>query len=135
MAGNRADVRAIKERTDIHSVISRYVSLSKSGSGYKGRCPFHKDDTPSMTVSAEKGLWHCFGCGEGGDVIAFLMKIERLSFLEAAKRLADEAGLSFNASEDGHQAKLREIIAEAATQFAKNLTASVGMRAREYLLG
>jgi len=134
MAGNRADVRAIKDATDIHSVISRYVSLSKSGSGYKGRCPFHKDDTPSMTVSAEKGLWHCFGCGEGGDVIAFLMKIERLSFIEAAKRLAEEAGLSFNAIEDGHQAKLREIVAEVAAQFANNLTASAGLRAREYLL-
>jgi DNA primase len=81
MAGRRADVKEIKSRLDIVSIISRYVALTKSGAGYKGKCPFHKDDTPSMTVSAEKGLWHCFGCGEGGDVVAFVMKIERIPFL------------------------------------------------------
>jgi len=85
MANTRMDVQAIKEKIDIVAVISRYVTLVKSGSGYKGRCPFHKDDTPSFVVSPEKGLWHCFGCGEGGDVIGFLMKIENLSFIEAAK--------------------------------------------------
>ena len=135
MAGNRADIRAIKEATDIHAVISRYVTLTKSGSGYKGRCPFHKDDTPSMTVSAEKGLWHCFGCGEGGDVIDFLMKIERLSFVDAAKRLAEEAGIPFHAAEDGEGSKRREIVAEVANQFVRNLKSSAGLRAREYLLG
>jgi len=135
MPGNRADIRAIKDATDIHAVISRYVSLSKSGSGFKGRCPFHKDDTPSMTVSTEKGLWHCFGCGEGGDVIAFLMKIERLTFVEAAKRLAEEAGIPFHGTEDGERAKLREIVADVANQFVRNLRSSAGLRAREYLLG
>ena len=121
MKGNRADVQGIKERVDVIGLISRYVSLAKSGANFKGRCPFHKDDTPSMVVSAEKGLWHCFGCGEGGDVIGFLMKIERLSFIEAVKRLAAEVGMSFEASEDGERQKLRRIAAEAAEYFAVNL--------------
>ena len=134
MKGNRADVQAIKERVDVIGLISRYVSLDKSGANFKGRCPFHKDDTPSMVVSAEKGLWHCFGCGEGGDVIAFLMKIERLSFIEAVKRLAAEVGMPFEASEDGERQKLREITREAAEYFAANLANAAGKKAREYLL-
>jgi len=135
MKGNRADVQAIKERVDVIGLISRYVSLAKSGANFKGRCPFHKDDTPSMVVNAEKGLWHCFGCGEGGDVIAFLMKIERLSFIEAVRRLASDVGMSFEASEDGERQKLRRITAEAAEYFAANLTGDAsGRKAREYLL-
>jgi len=135
MKGSRADVQAIKARVDVIGLISRYVSLSKSGANFKGRCPFHKDDTPSMVVNAEKGLWHCFGCGEGGDVIAFLMKIERLSFIEAVRRLADEVGMSFEVSEDGERQKLRQITAEAVEYFAANLTGSAaGGKARAYLL-
>jgi len=135
MKGNRADVQAIKERVDVIGLISRYVSLNKSGANFKGRCPFHKDDTPSMVVNAEKGLWHCFGCGEGGDVIAFLMKIERLSFIEAVKRLAAEVGMSFEGSEDGERQKFRGITGEAAEYFAANLTGhAAGRKAREYLL-
>jgi len=133
MADVRMDVRAIKEKIDIVSVISRYVSLTKSGSGYKGRCPFHKDNTPSFVVSPEKGLWHCFGCGEGGDVIAFLMKIENLSFIEAAKQLAAEAGVTFRVREDGARARMREIVADAASYFADNLRSPPGRRARQYL--
>jgi len=134
MPGQRADVKEIKARLDVFSIISRYVALTKSGSGFKGKCPFHKDDTPSMTVSVEKGLWHCFGCGEGGDVIGFVMKIERLSFIEAVRRLAEEVGMSFDATEDGARDELRSIMAEVANSFAKNLRSDAGEKAREYLL-
>ncbi|MFC2082876.1 DNA primase [Candidatus Bipolaricaulota bacterium] len=134
MPGQRADVKEIKARLDVISVISRYVTLIKSGSGFKAKCPFHKDDTPSMTVSAEKGLWHCFGCGEGGDVIGFVMKIERLSFIEATRRLAEEVGLGFDAAEDGARDELRAIMADVANSFAKNLRSDAGEKAREYLL-
>jgi DNA primase len=134
MKGNRTDIREIKERANIIAVISRYVSLTKSGASHKGRCPFHKDDTPSFVVSAEKGLWHCFGCGEGGDIIAFLMKIERLSFVEAAKRLAVEVGLSFAGGEGGEGEKLRGVVADVARHYVDNLrSAAEGKRAREYL--
>jgi DNA primase len=135
MPAQRADVKEIKSRTDIVSVISRYVTLTKSGSGYKGKCPFHKDDTPSMTVSAEKGLWHCFGCGEGGDVIAFVMKIERLSFVDAVRRLAEEVGMTFDATDDGARDALRGVMAEVANAFVRNLRSPVGKKARDYLLG
>jgi DNA primase catalytic core len=129
----RQDIQAIKERIDMVSLVSRYVSLTKSGSGYKGRCPFHKDDTPSFVVSPEKGLWHCFGCGEGGDVVGFLMKIERLSFVEAAKRLAEEAGVAFESSDDGEREAMRRIVAAVAEAYAANLTdAREGKRARAY---
>ena len=134
MPGQRADVKEIKARLDIISIISRYVTLTKSGAGFKGKCPFHKDDTPSMTVSAEKGLWHCFGCGEGGDVIGFVMQIERLTFIEAVRRLAEEVGMSFDTTEDGARDELRSIMADVANSFVKNLRSDAGEKAREYLL-
>ena len=131
----RQDVQAIKERIDLVSVVSRYVTLTKAGSGHKGRCPFHKDDSPSFMVNGEKGLWHCFGCGEGGDVFGFLMKIEKLSFIEAAQRLADEAGVSLTSSrEDGERDKLRGVIAAVAEHYAANLgNTAQGASARAYL--
>lgn len=135
MKDDRADIQEIKERIDIVAVISRYLSLTKSGANFKGRCPFHKDDTPSFVVSPQKGLWHCFGCGEGGDLFGFLMRIERISFPEAAKRLAAEAGLSLKQGVDGQRERLLAINAEVATYFTHNLTeADTGNEAREYLL-
>jgi DNA primase len=131
----KQDVQAIKERVDLLSLVSRYVTLTKSGTSHKGRCPFHKDDTPSFMVNGEKGLWHCFGCGEGGDLFAFLMKIERLTFIEAAQRLAEEAGVSLSSSrEDGEREKLRAVVAAVAEHYAANLgDTRQGARAREYL--
>jgi DNA primase len=130
------NVRAIKERVDLVSVVSRYLTLTKSGQGFKGRCPFHKDDTPSFMVSPEKGLWHCFGCGEGGDLFGFVMKMERLTFPEALERLASEAGITLERKGDGEKDRLRPALAEAAEHFARNLADSKGgRRAREYLVG
>jgi DNA primase len=135
MREERADVQAIKDRVDILSIISRYLSLTKSGANYKGRCPFHKDDTPSFMVNPEKGLWHCFGCGEGGDIFSFLMKMEKIDFLEAAKRLAAEGGLTFGRKTGGEQKKLLTLNAEAASFFSKNLLESdAAEQARAYLL-
>jgi len=134
MREERADVQAIKDRVDILSIISRYLSLTKAGANYKGRCPFHKDDTPSFMVNPEKGLWHCFGCGEGGDIFSFLMKMEKIDFLEAAKRLAAEVGLTFGRKTDGEQKKLLALNAEAASFFSKNLLESdAAEQARAYL--
>ncbi len=136
MSGGRTDVQAVKERIDVAAVMSRYLSLVKSGQTYKARCPFHKDDTPSFVVSAEKGLWHCFGCGEGGDLFAFLMKIERISFPEALERLAAEAGVELKRRGDGERDELYAITARAAEFFSENLVRpSDGDKARQYLLG
>lgn len=131
----KADLQAVKERIDIVTVMSRYLSLSKSGENYKGNCPFHKDDTPSLMVSPEKGLWHCFGCGEGGDIFSFLMKIERISFPEALSRLAAEAGVSIERRENDNLEGLRRIHAQVTAYFAENLRRGPGKRAREYLIG
>ncbi len=83
----------IRESTDIVEVISRYVSLKKSGRNYKALCPFHTEKTPSFTVSSEKQIFHCFGCGAGGNVFNFLMRYEKISFLEAVEKLATEQGI------------------------------------------
>jgi hypothetical protein len=76
-----------ENRPSIVSVLERYVSLRKGGRSFVGRCPFHNDQHPSFSVSAEKGLFHCFGCGESGDVFDFVMKLEGIDFREARARL------------------------------------------------
>ncbi len=84
----------VQNRLDIVDVVSRYVALKPSGRRYKGLCPFHSEKTPSFTVSPDKKLWHCFGCGAGGNLFTFLMKIEHLTFVEALRELATQAGVS-----------------------------------------
>ncbi|MBM3708124.1 MAG: DNA primase, partial [Actinobacteria bacterium] len=81
-------IEELKTNADIQTVVSGYVNLKKSGKNYTGLCPFHKEKTPSFTVDSRKQLYHCFGCGEGGDVISFIMKVENLDFIEAAEFLA-----------------------------------------------
>ncbi len=83
----------IKEKNDIVSVISEYVSLKRSGRSLLGLCPFHNEKTASFNVNQDKQYFYCFGCGAGGDVFSFLMKIESLEFIDAAKRLAERAGI------------------------------------------
>ncbi|MFC1546870.1 DNA primase, partial [bacterium] len=78
---------------DIVNIIEEYVTLKKAGHNFKGLCPFHTEKTPSMVVSPEKQIFHCFGCHEGGDVVTFLMKIERMEFTEAVRMLADRLGI------------------------------------------
>jgi len=91
--GNTALIQEIKEKNDIVSVISEYVTLRRAGRSYIGLCPFHSEKTPSFNVNQTKQFFYCFGCGTGGDVISFLMKIENLEFIEAARRLAERAGI------------------------------------------
>ncbi len=75
-----ASVQAVLSAANIVDVVSGYTSLRKRGATYTGLCPFHQEKTPSFTVSADKGLYYCFGCGEGGDVVRFLERMENLSF-------------------------------------------------------
>ncbi len=84
-------VNLIREKNDIVDVVSEYVQLKKQGRNYFGLCPFHGESTPSFSVAADKQIFHCFGCGAGGNVFTFLMDIEGISFVEAAKKLADKA--------------------------------------------
>src|SRR6476619_7438055 len=84
----------LKQQADIVVVIQDYVSLKKGGANYKGLCPFHGEKTPSFQVNRDKGFFHCFGCGVGGDVIKFLELHEKLGFLDAVKHLAQRFGIS-----------------------------------------
>ena len=90
----------IRNRCDIVDIISKYVHLKPAGKGFKGLCPFHEEKTPSFMVSPEKQLFHCFGCGEGGNVFNFLMKYEKISFFEAVKMLAKKSGVSLPVDEE-----------------------------------
>jgi len=123
----------IKARVNIVDLIGRYVVLKPAGKNYKARCPFHPDDTPSLMVSPEKGLWHCFGCGAGGDAISFLMRIERLTFQEALAKLAQELGIELRSGGEG-KARLFHVNLEALRFFQRELRGPSGEKARAYLL-
>lgn len=119
-------LREVADKNDIREVVSGYVTLKKTGSSYVGLCPFHNEKTPSFSVSPQKGVFHCFGCGEGGNVIHFLMKIENIPFTEAVEKLAQRAGIALpqadakDSAKYAEQARRREIIYEinkAAAQF------------------
>jgi DNA primase len=86
------EIDKLKSRADIYNIISDYVKLKKSGKNYSGLCPFHKEKTPSFSVDPSKQLYHCFGCGEGGDVINFIEKIENMDFIEAVEFIAKKVG-------------------------------------------
>ncbi|MEU7277375.1 DNA primase [Streptomyces sp. NPDC045431] len=106
MAGGRInddDVKAVRDAVPIDAVVSEYLQLRNAGGGnLKGLCPFHDEKSPSFQVSPSKGLFHCFGCQEGGDTIAFVMKIDHLSFSETVERLAAKAGITLRYEEGGY---------------------------------
>ena len=127
MAGD--SVQEIKNRLSIVDVISPYVKLKKAGRSMQGLCPFHKEKTPSFHVSPERGTWHCFGCGEGGDMFSFIEKAEGVDFKSALKLLAGKAGveLVYDPAAKEHAGKLdrlREAMARAAQWYAARLAGS-----------
>jgi DNA primase len=96
------DVALVKERSSIEDVVREHVTLRPAGPGsMKGLCPFHDEKTPSFNIRPVVGAWHCFGCGEGGDVISFLQKVEHLTFSEAVERLAQKLGMELHHEEGG----------------------------------
>lgn len=136
-------VEEVRERNDIVDVISSYVSLKKKGGSYFGLCPFHNEKSPSFSVSREKQMFYCFGCGQGGNVYTFLMEYNRLSFVEAVQELAGRVGIELpeqeQSSEERQQADARVTLKEmnkaAAVYFHWLLLHSKrGAKAKEYLL-
>jgi len=131
----------IRARVALSGVIGRRVKLTRRGRERVGLCPFHNEKTPSFTVSDDKGFFHCFGCGEHGDVIGFISRTEGLSFPEAVERLAGEAGLPMPRETPGERAAARrraglvEVIEAAAVWFEEQLAARTGESARAYLAG
>lgn len=123
----------IKNRLDVVEIISEYVQLKKSGQNYKGICPFHSEKTPSFMVSPSKQIFHCFGCGAGGDIAGFVMKLENLTFPEALTMLAKRAGVKLKDTykDSGEREKLRAMQNEALEFFSGHLKKS--KTARSYL--
>lgn len=130
----------IKDRLDIVDIVSRHVSLSKAGQNLKGLCPFHLEKTPSFTVSPSRQIFHCFGCGAGGNVFTFLTRVTGGTFPEVVRDLGRTVGIEIEetTSRSGHQAELAQTVERvneaAAAWFQQNLRDErAGLVAREYL--
>ncbi len=134
-------VTQIKDRLDIVDVISKYVILKKQGGNYWGCCPFHNEKTPSFSVSPAKQIYKCFGCGEGGDVLSFLMKINNQSFHEVVKEQAEILGIelpsSFEKTKDNKDIKeqIYSCMKDTAEFFKKNLLSDKNTAAYTYIAG
>jgi DNA primase len=127
----------IRASVDLVDLIGRFVNLKKAGVNFKGLCPFHAEKTPSFMVNPKKGIFHCFGCGVGGDAFGFLMRQDRLSFPEAVRALAKAAGVALpedrGPREDAGREELYRVVDLAARFYAEALWKDGGQRAREYL--
>jgi len=130
-------VERVREASDIVEVISGYVPLKKAGKNFKARCPFHQEKTPSFTVSPERQMYHCFGCGAGGNVFSFLMAHQRLDFPEAVKFLAGRAGIALprqgKAAETSSYALLYRANELATQYYQNNLKSPQASNVRDYL--
>jgi DNA primase len=136
------DIALVRERTPIGDVIGEQVQLRNAGGGnLKGLCPFHDEKSPSLSVSPSRGLYHCFGCGAGGDVIRFVQNIEHLDFTEAVERLAGRSGIVLRYVEGsdvprrqpGQRSRLVEAHAVAQRFYAEQLLSPDAVKAREFL--
>lgn len=135
-------VEQVRNSVDIVDVISEFVALSKHGKSFLGLCPFHDDRTPSLNVSQEKQIYKCFSCGAGGNAFRFLMELERISFVESVRKLANQAGIVLPESESGRPAEKDtndELYrtADFAQKYFRHMLMRhpSGARARDYLIG
>jgi DNA primase len=131
-------LQAVRDRVDIVDLVGRHVGLKKAGRSYKGLCPFHHEKTPSFVVTPERGTWHCFGCGEGGNAFAFLMRHENLTFPEAVRSLAAELGIEIPETDSGERGVLEGVLranALAHEYYRRSLSGEEGAAARAYLTG
>ena len=129
-------IRGIRERASLVEVASDVVALRRRGRSFVGLCPFHVEKTPSFTVSEERGFFHCFGCGEHGDVFSFVMRVESLSFPDAVRRVATRFGIPVPEEEGGARPRGEPLVAvnaAAAAFFQAELAGPGGARARAYL--
>ncbi|MCT4509236.1 MAG: DNA primase [Tepidibacter sp.] len=123
-------IEEIKSRNDIVDIISSYIQVKSAGLNYKALCPFHSEKTPSFSISTQKQIYKCFGCGEGGDVINFVMKMENIDFMEALEFLAQKSGVEINKGKISDESKeninkkqkLYQINLDAARYFFKSMS-------------
>ena len=141
MPFDRIFLDELSARNDIVDVVSQYVQLKKSGANYFGLCPFHNEKTGSFSVSPDKQIFHCFGCGAGGGVITFVMKAEGLSFPDAVHYLADRAGMQV--PEQGeeerraarHRDRLYALCRDAARFYYDTLWRPENRAPQQYFIG
>jgi DNA primase len=145
LASSNDFAQSLKLQADIVRIVGDYVSLKKAGAqNYSGLCPFHKEKTPSFSVHATRQFFHCFGCGQSGDVFSFVQKIENITFPEAIRAVAQKMGVAlpkqtFSTEAEAKDARLRTVLLEiherACAFFQEILRRPEGARAREYLSG
>ncbi|MDD3102210.1 MAG: DNA primase [Patescibacteria group bacterium] len=127
----------IKSKLDIVDVLSEYIQLKQAGANFRAVCPFHREKTPSFFISPERQIWHCFGCGKGGDIFGFIREIEGVEFPEALRILAQRAGVKiekYNQAEVSQKTKLQDICSISAKFYHKILLeSSSAEKARQYL--
>ena len=133
-------IEEVISSNDIVDVVSQYVTLKRSGRNFLGLCPFHKEKTPSFSVSPDKQIFHCFGCGVGGNVVHFISKIENVNFKESLEFLADKAGIvlpTINAGEDSKKQELKEKVYKinelVANLYHETLYKPIAKPAQEYV--
>ena len=128
----------IRNKIKLSQVISKNLSLKKKDkSNFIALCPFHKEKTPSFSISDDKGFYHCFGCGKNGDVFSYVMEIENLGFLDALANLAEQAGIKisdYNTFEGPDTNILYNLIKRASDSYIKNFNSPIGEKARNYLI-
>lgn len=135
-------IEEVREKNDIIDVITEYIQLDKKGSSFFGLCPFHHEKTPSFSVSSDKQMYYCFGCGAGGNVYTFIMQIENYSFIEAVQHLANRVQLTLPSeelSEEGHKKmyireQMMEINRISAKYYCHQLYSNRGQKALQYLI-
>ena len=133
----QSTIDRIRDRSDIVDVISEEVSLKRKGVNYFGRCPFHDEKTPSFSVSPSKQIYHCFGCGNGGNVFTFLMEFQKFTFYEAVKSLANRYNIIIETTQENSDTSeysfLYQIHEKATVLYQKNLFSPPGEKAFQYL--
>jgi DNA primase len=136
MRFSQETLEKVREACDIVEIIGEHVTLKKSGQNYKGLCPFHSERTPSFVVSPGKEVYHCFGCGAGGNVFSFIMQVENFSFVEAVRSLAKRKGIEVPAERTETDSLTQSIVSAmefAVSFYRKQLEGPAGEKAREYL--
>jgi DNA primase len=128
----------IKARLNVADVLGEYIKLQPAGGNFKAKCPFHQEKTPSLMISPDKQIWHCFGCGKGGDIFAFVMEMEGLTFPEALRLLAPKAGIQladYKGQDNSRRNRLLDALAESGVFYQKQLMAKnqLAEAARRYL--
>ena len=137
------DIRRVREASDLVSIAGERVVLRQRGRDFWGCCPFHNEKSPSFKIDPSTQLWHCFGCGEGGDVFSFVMKLDDIGFVDAVRELARRAGIQITeapgaAMNRGKKARLKEVCNASAEFFHTQLMRGRGPKvdeARSYLAG